>query len=179
MHSITCVLITWVRLGWLDNGRGREEWDTRGGNKQRTHGEWEKERGRIRWGRGQVALSWSLMWLERTRERGDREAAQRRATRAKWALYKWKQMPGIMNLFVSQMERTMMIVIAHSQALDLCMFPPSETQKESSRNTSEQGDKEEDLSNEWLVSLTRPFSTKRGEKHFMSFPLLFLPPLLF
>lgn len=48
----------------------------------------------------------------------------------------------------SQMERTTMIVITHSQALDLCMFPPAETKKESSQNTSEQGDKEEDLSNE-------------------------------
>lgn len=86
--------------------------EDKGGSRgpERSWAEEEEEMRRIRWGRGQErSPSQPAGWGEKEwREREGRRRRRGRSkiagetvsvcARAKWGLYKWKQMPGIMNL---------------------------------------------------------------------------------
>lgn len=114
---VSCIWTGRVRGGEdaeLEGKKLMKLWRTNGGEKnpERARAEEEEEMRRIRWGGGgQEALSsqpagWGEKeWREREsrRRRGGRSKKKKLerlwvCVRAKWGLYKWKQMPGIMNL---------------------------------------------------------------------------------
>lgn len=107
----------WRREDKMENQR-EKDMDATGGQMrkkpERARAEEEEEMRRIRWGGGQEALSLSASRMgrkksderesKRRRRRGGRSKKKKKlerlwvCVRAKWGLYKWKQMPGIMNL---------------------------------------------------------------------------------